>query len=68
MDAPLSIATDDEILGYEAASELINLSPSTMRAKVSRGEVPHFRLSARCVRFSRKTLLAWLAAHAVATH
>ena len=58
-------STPTDFLRYEEASEEFNIPINTLYAKVSRREIPHYRLGGRCVRFSRKELLAHLRDHHV---
>ncbi len=55
----------NEYLDYEGVSALLNVPKGTMYALVSQKRVPHIRLSRRLVRFDRKELETWIAAHAV---
>lgn len=48
------------LITYEAAAALLGMTPGALRAAVSRGAVPHIRISERCVRFDRDALVAWL--------
>ncbi len=54
-----------DIVGYEAAAELLGIPINTLYGWVHAKRVPHIRLGSRSVRFSRRRLLAHLAAHAV---
>jgi excisionase family DNA binding protein len=56
-----------DIIGYNEAAVLLGVKLSTLYGWVHHKQVPHFRLSGRCVRFSRADLLAWMAGHAVAS-
>jgi len=49
-----------ELLTYSQAADLLNVAPGTLYSWVSRGQVPHIRLSLRSVRFDREALLKWL--------
>ena len=66
LQSPTQGPTSDTI-GYPEAAELLHVAPGTLYAWVHKKRVPHFRLSGRCVRFSRADLLAWMAGHAVAS-
>jgi len=55
----------DDIIGYDAAARLLGVAVGTVYAWVSQRRVPHFRISKRCVRFSRRELLRHLQARAV---
>jgi len=56
----------DERGYYELAEAITGLKRGTLQAKVSRGEIPHFRLGKRLVVFSRHELTAWMAQRRVA--
>lgn len=56
---------NDELYGYDGAARALNVAQSTVRSLVARGRIPHFRLSRRLVRFSRRALEHWLAHHSV---
>jgi excisionase family DNA binding protein len=51
---------DEALLTYEQAAALLNIKVATLYAKVSRHEVPFFRLGGRLVRFSPTRLREWL--------
>lgn len=55
-----------DIIGYTDAARLLGVAVGTCYAWVHQGRLPHFRLSARCVRFSRRALIAFLETRAVA--
>ena len=50
-----------DTLDCAAAAELLQVKIGTLYAWTSQRRVPHFRLSGRCVRFSRARLLEFLA-------
>jgi excisionase family DNA binding protein len=52
--------TLSDLLRYEQAAEEFNIPINTLYSKVSRREIPHYRLGGRCVRFSRKILMEWI--------
>lgn len=56
----------DEMLTYAQASQLLGIGVSTLYAMVSRQTLPFFRVGPRLVRFSRRQLVQWLEASAVA--
>lgn len=56
-------ATD--IIGYREAARLLGVPIGTLYAWTHQRKVPHFRLTSRIVKFSRRTLVAWLEMHAV---
>ncbi len=51
---------------YELAEAVTGLRRGTLLSKVSRREIPHFRLGKRLVVFSRRELLAWMEQRRVA--
>jgi excisionase family DNA binding protein len=55
-----------DFLRYEQAAEEFNIPVNTLYTKVSRREIPHFRLGGRCIRFSRAELNKFFEAHRVA--
>lgn len=54
-----AVAVDD-LVTYPRAAARIGTTPGTLRALVSRGRIPHFRLGPRMVRFSLRDLDAWI--------
>ena len=46
-----------ELLDKRGVAALLSLSPRTISAMLARGELPHVRLSKRCVRFPRRAVL-----------
>ena len=50
----------DEIGGYSLAQTITGLCVGTLYSKVSKKEIPHFRVGARLVRFSRVDLEQWM--------
>lgn len=58
-------AAGTEYLKYTQAAVLLNVKVNTLYCWVSRGVIPHVRLSPRVVRFRRKDLDAWLAERSV---
>lgn len=55
----------NDYLTYEQAAEYLGLKLSTLYSKISRKEIPHYRLSGRCVRFNRRELIEWMESHHV---
>ena len=51
---------ESDVMTYEEAANFLRVSQSTLRAWVSRGEVPYARVG-RLVRFHRSSLNTWLA-------
>ncbi|MGK5087851.1 helix-turn-helix domain-containing protein [Bdellovibrionota bacterium FG-2] len=56
-----------EHVGYSGAAKITGMPVGTIYAKVSRKEIPHFRLGGRHVLFSVAELHAWLEGHRVTT-
>jgi excisionase family DNA binding protein len=54
-----------ELLDYDEAAKLLGVRRGTMYAWVSQRRVPFIRFSARCVRFDRAELQAWVEEHRV---
>lgn len=55
------IASVGPLLTIEQAASLVGLAPTTLRDKVTRGEVPHLRLHrVKGVRFTEQHLVAML--------
>jgi hypothetical protein len=54
-----------DLLDYHGASRALSVAIGTLHCWVSRGQIPHIRLSPRLVRFERVVLEAWLAARRV---
>ena len=50
------------VLTKREAAAMLAVSTRTMDRLVSRGDIPHIRLSKRCVRFPSKQLSAWIEA------
>lgn len=46
---------------YREAAELLGIPEGTLRAKVCRKEIPHYRIGGRAVLFDLDELSAWLA-------
>ncbi len=55
-----------DLLDYEQAAEFLGVRRGTLYAWVSLKRVPHIRFSARCVRFDRGELEAWVERQRVA--
>jgi excisionase family DNA binding protein len=50
-----------ELLDKRGVAALLSLSPRTISAMLARGELPHVRLSKRCIRFPRQAVLEAMA-------
>lgn len=57
----------DEKLRYPEAAAVTGLEVGTLQSKVSRKQIPHYRLGRRLVVFSKLELLEWMNQHKVAT-
>ena len=55
----------DNLLGYAEAAAQLGVAIGTLYAWVCQKRVPHYRISSRCVRFSRAELTRWIASRAV---
>jgi excisionase family DNA binding protein len=53
-------AEQDERGYYDLAVAVTGLKRGTLQAKVSRGQIPHYRLGKRLVVFSRQELTQWM--------
>lgn len=51
---------DDEHWGYKELADFLKCPRGTVYAKVSRRELPHYRISGRMVRFKKSEILAWM--------
>ena len=56
---------DDDIVSYAQAAKILDVALGTLYAWTSQRKIEHFRISNRCVKFSRKKLLAFLASRNV---
>jgi excisionase family DNA binding protein len=63
--SPNGSGKTEDLIGYPAAAQLLGVKVSTVYSWVYHKYLPHFRISARCVRFSRAALHRWLAERAV---
>lgn len=48
------------VLTYKQTSEVLGLPLGTLYSMVSKGQIPHFRMGGRLVRFSREEIENWL--------
>ncbi|MBL6976169.1 MAG: helix-turn-helix domain-containing protein [Deltaproteobacteria bacterium] len=55
----------NRFMGYEETATFLNMKVGTLYAKVCRKEVPHVRLSGRCVRFDLDELQKWIDDHKI---
>ena len=46
-----------ELLDKRGVAALLSLSPRTISAMLARGELPHIRLSKRCIRYPKQAVL-----------
>ena len=54
-----------QFVGYDVASQITGFAKPTLYTKVSRRQIPHYRLSRKCVRFRVDELERWLGAKCV---
>ena len=54
-----------ELLDKRGVAALLSLSPRTISAMLARGELPHVRLSKRCIRFPKQAVLDAMARRTV---
>lgn len=59
------MTTSPAIIDYADPSFLLDLPVGTLRPHVSRGRIPHVRLTGRIVRFSCARLQAWISSRTV---
>ena len=59
------MSEQDNYVGYDEASRILNVKRQTLYAWVSRKRIPHIRLGPRCIRFSRVELNRWIEASRV---
>jgi len=52
-------AMRDEVMDYRGLSAYLKMAQGTLRHKVMRGEIPHFKIG-HSVRFSKKRIDSWL--------
>jgi excisionase family DNA binding protein len=50
---------------YKEAAEFLGIPVGTLYALVCRRRIPHIRMSARLVRFSKAELESWIRSHSV---
>jgi len=54
-------STDEpQMLTYQALARVTGIRVGTLYTMVCRGEIPHYRLAARLVRFSATEIAAWM--------
>ena len=66
IQTPDSGSTASDVITYPQAAALLGVPVGTLYCWVHERRIPHIRLGARLVRFSRTTTLAWLNGHQVA--
>ena len=54
-----------ELLDKRGVAALLSLSPRTISAMLARGELPHVRLSKRCIRYPKQAVLDAMARRTV---
>ena len=55
----------DDLADVNEIAEFLHLSPGTVYHLISQERIPFVRLSARCVRFRRSDVEAWIAGKCV---
>ncbi|MBI5500858.1 MAG: helix-turn-helix domain-containing protein [Deltaproteobacteria bacterium] len=55
----------NDFMTYAEAAEFLHVKVGTLYSMTARRQLPHHRLGARIVRFSRADLIAWVAQHRV---
>ena len=53
------------LMDVKQVAEVLGLAPGSVYHKISSGEIPFVRLSARCVRFRRSDIDRWIAERVV---
>lgn len=61
IDSPLGCEKNDQLLTVSETADLLRLKSASVYHLVSRKKIPVIKLSARCIRFSRNSLLKWVA-------
>jgi excisionase family DNA binding protein len=56
----IQIEMEDRLLTVAEAARFLNLAPGSLYHLVSQHRIPVIRLSRRCIRFRRQSLLAWI--------
>lgn len=54
-----------EFLNKDGVAAMLNISRRSVDSMLARGELPHIRLSRRCIRFPRKAVLDAMAARTI---
>jgi excisionase family DNA binding protein len=50
----------EKLIGYIELGRWLDVPVPTLRCWVARGQIPHLRLGARCVRFDRASIASWI--------
>ena len=58
-------AGEPEFLNKNGVAAMLSISRRSVDSMLARGELPHIRLSKRCIRFPRKAVLEALAARTI---
>ncbi len=56
---------EPEFLNKDGVAAMLNISKRSVDNMLARGELPHVRLSKRCIRFPRQAVLDALAARTI---
>ena len=54
-----------QLIGYEAAAEMLGIAPVTLRKWVMKGRIPAKKLGKRIVRFDPRELREWIDEHSI---
>lgn len=57
----------DRLIGYDELARMLGIKKGTAYSWVSRGQIPHVRISGRLVRFDPAMVKAWLKEREVPT-
>ncbi len=62
---PIDDAQTPELLDKRGVAAMLSISVRTVSAMLARGDLPHVRLSKRCIRFPRRAVLDAMAARTI---
>ncbi len=60
MSSSFSNDSNNNLIGYEEAAQILGIAKGTLYAWVSEGRIGYVRFSPRCVRFQRAVLEAYV--------
>lgn len=61
----IGVAESAELLDKHGVAAMCTLSPRTIAAMTARGDLPHIRLSKRCIRYPKKAVLEAMIARTI---